>query len=110
MNCTAHKQNGQACKAPAIRGANVCRVHGGSAPQVKAAARRRLLELIDPALVRLGEALDSDDERIRIQAIREVLSRTGIDEPIQIEVIPDANLIREWIEALEADLNDVDSR
>lgn len=33
---------GERCRQPAIRGADVCRIHGGSAPQVKAAAKRRL--------------------------------------------------------------------
>jgi len=42
VRCTARRQDGQPCRAMAARGANVCRVHGGSAPQVKAAAKRRL--------------------------------------------------------------------
>jgi len=42
--CTAHRTDGTPCGAWAIRGGYVCRMHGGSAPQVKAAARRRLWE------------------------------------------------------------------
>lgn len=39
------KRTGKQCMMPAIPGGTVCRKHGGSAPQVKAAAnRRRLLE------------------------------------------------------------------
>lgn len=37
------KNSGQQCKQPAIPGGTVCRYHGGGAPQVKAAAARRLL-------------------------------------------------------------------
>lgn len=37
------KRTGQQCKRPAIPGGKVCRYHGGGAPQVKAAAERRLL-------------------------------------------------------------------
>lgn len=40
--CTAKaKSSGRQCRQPAVDGATVCRVHGGSAPQVLAAARRR---------------------------------------------------------------------
>lgn len=39
MNCTAHKQDGTPCKAPAIKGTNVCRVHGGAAVAKVQAAR-----------------------------------------------------------------------
>lgn len=42
MKCERHKTNGEPCRSWAIKGANVCRVHGGAAGQVKrkAAARR----------------------------------------------------------------------
>lgn len=39
--CTGHKANGQPCKNPAIKGANVCRNHGGSIPRVRARAAVR---------------------------------------------------------------------
>lgn len=38
--CEAHRRDGARCRAPAIPGGYVCRVHGGSAPQVRASARR----------------------------------------------------------------------
>lgn len=38
--CTAHTKRGP-CKAAPIKGGTVCVAHGGRAPQVKAAARRR---------------------------------------------------------------------
>lgn len=69
MKCSARKSNGEPCGAWAIRGGTVCRVHGGSAPAVKAAAARRLEEAkasaaattlglpveIDPHAALLGE-------------------------------------------------------
>lgn len=44
MKCKAKKTDGSPCKAWAIKGGEVCRVHGGRAPQVKAAAARNLAE------------------------------------------------------------------
>lgn len=42
--CCASKTRGGRCGQYAIRGAIVCRTHGGSAPQSREAARRRLFE------------------------------------------------------------------
>jgi hypothetical protein len=42
--CSAHSRTGNQCKRFAIPGAIVCRYHGGMAPQVRAAADRRLVE------------------------------------------------------------------
>lgn len=42
--CTASRSNGQPCNKPPVRGAMVCATHGGSAPQVKAAAAARVAE------------------------------------------------------------------
>jgi hypothetical protein len=43
QQCEAHRRDGARCTAPAIEGHHVCRVHGGSAPQVRRAARRNQL-------------------------------------------------------------------
>lgn len=44
VRCSAHRSNGQPCRAYAIIGGRVCRAHGGAAPQVRAAAERRILQ------------------------------------------------------------------
>lgn len=44
MKCSAHKSNGDPCGNWAIKGAKVCKNHGGRAPQVKAKAGVRILE------------------------------------------------------------------
>ena len=45
QRCTATlRKSGRPCQLPAIRGAMVCRLHGGNAPQVRAAAAYRLYE------------------------------------------------------------------
>lgn len=55
VRCRAKaKRSGQPCKLWAIRGGAVCRAHGGAAPQVRAAARRR---------VALAEAAARGDRR-----------------------------------------------
>jgi hypothetical protein len=46
---------------PPIRSRGVCRLHGGEAPQVKAAVKRRLDQAADALVARLlGFALDGD--------------------------------------------------
>lgn len=57
MKCTAHKKSGAPCGKEAIAGGNVCRFHGGAASQVKAAAKLRLLALVNPALAVLARSL-----------------------------------------------------
>lgn len=42
--CSAHNSAGLQCGKAPMNGATVCRTHGGSAPQVKAAAEERQLE------------------------------------------------------------------
>lgn len=44
QRCTAHRTNGEPCRAWAVRGATVCVTHGGAAPAVRAAAARRVAE------------------------------------------------------------------
>lgn len=80
MICTASRTGGQKCKAHAIAGATVCRVHGGSAPQVIDAARRRILAAADPVAARLiSIALNKKTKHPdAMVAIREVLNRAGL--------------------------------
>lgn len=44
VRCRAHRKSGERCKRYAIAGGWVCMAHGGAAPQVRAAALRRLEE------------------------------------------------------------------
>ena len=55
--CTAHSsRTGEPCKAWPVRGATVCRKHGGGAPQVRAAAEKRLQEQRAAEVARRGVA------------------------------------------------------
>lgn len=116
MKCQAHSRDGtgKPCGKHALKGATVCASHGGSAPQVRAAAMQRLLAAADPVaaeLVRL--ATKSEDEKVRLAACRDLLDRVAVSSPKQIEVLPDPTLVKSWIDALEADLaehDDADAR
>lgn len=59
----------------------MCPTHGGSAPQVRAAAQARLLTAADPAVAVLVELLTSPEERVRLQAAKAVLDRVNLDGP-----------------------------
>jgi hypothetical protein len=52
--CTARsKRTGKRCRAPSMLGGNVCRAHGGAAPQTRAKAQRRLVQAADVLVQRL---------------------------------------------------------
>jgi hypothetical protein len=108
--CTANKVNtGERCKAPAIKGGVVCRVHGGAAKQVKKAAKERLLELVDPALAALHKVLSRPDvdDAVKVRAALGILDRTGFRQGVDLNVT-----VSEWDKGiteavlLERDLDD----
>ena len=71
VKCKARKQDGTACGAYPIRGAEVCRVHGGRAPQVKAAAARRLAaQAAEQAVRTLGLAVDISPTEALLEEVR----------------------------------------
>lgn len=57
-----------------------CRVHRGSAPQVRTAAKRRLDQAADALVQKLpGFALDGEaTDAVALQAIRDALDRAGL--------------------------------
>jgi hypothetical protein len=85
--CTADTQAGKPCRRYAIRGGNVCRVHGGAAPQVKAKARRRLDEAADRmARELLNIATGAESEAVKLAAVRDALDRAGLAAKTAVEV------------------------
>lgn len=44
MQCGARTRSGAPCKTPVVRGSTRCRMHGGSSPQAREKAKRRLIE------------------------------------------------------------------
>jgi hypothetical protein len=82
--CVAHK-NGEQCKNAAIKGATVCRFHGGAAPHVKRAARARLENAADlMAKQLLGIAIGAESEAVKLAAIRDALDRAGLRPPSEV--------------------------
>lgn len=69
--CTATSRSGNQCKLPAVPGATVCRVHGGAAPQVKAAANRRLeYATAQQAATQLGLKIDTSPQQALIDEVQ----------------------------------------
>src|SRR5437763_10144286 len=48
--CTATNRDGERCRRSPILGGTVCPFHGGGTPQARAAARQRLLGLVEPVI------------------------------------------------------------
>jgi hypothetical protein len=65
------------CAAPAIPGATVCVMHGGSKKAVRAHAERRLLAEVDPTIDRLVVLRDQDEDlKVAFGASTQILNRT----------------------------------
>lgn len=107
--CKAVKSNGVRCGNPPIKGATVCRMHGGSAPQVRKKAAERLLAASDSLMAALLKiATSAESEGVRLAAIKDALDRAGFapaqmvklglaqDDPfteLLNEILSDPNLI-----------------
>lgn len=85
--CGKRTKAGTPCQKSPIRGGTVCRLHGGAAPQVKRAAKLRLLELVDPAIATLARIMaTSDNEALRLKAADSILDRGGLPKGAQVTV------------------------
>ncbi|KKK05546.1 hypothetical protein [Micromonospora sp. HK10] len=100
--CTAENRHGEPCELAPIKGGTVCHKHGGSARQVKNAARRRLNALAEPAVALLSRILEDDrdlkaGDKERIRAAIAVLDRTGHgpSAKVEMEERPWERLLRE---------------
>lgn len=79
VRCKAHKStNGEPCKNFAIRGAVVCRNHGGATPQVKRKAKERLADLVDPAIAKLQRLIEDEISSVALGACKDILDRNGL--------------------------------
>lgn len=86
--CSATNRQGNRCGQAAIPGGFVCRFHGGSAPQVRAAARRRLMALAPKALDTIAKLLDAESESVRYRASADLLDRLGLSAAQEHVLVP----------------------
>lgn len=84
--CKAHSSvTGQPCRSYAIVGGAVCVAHGGRAPQVREAARRRVLQMVPDALDGMAVLAGifegvpgAKNENVRQKALADILDRAGL--------------------------------
>lgn len=95
--CSAHsKRSGKPCTQPAIAGGTVCRMHGGSAPQVQAAARERLMALQPLAIQTLHSLLNRGEfPTVQLGAARDVLDRTEGKATETLQISATVNVIND---------------
>lgn len=118
--CTAtSKRSGDRCRNAPRRGATVCRMHGGSAPQVVRSARQRLAAMVDPALDALhaivtGESVIEYDDKgrayvvgtadaDRLRAATAILDRTGYHARLGLDVDAAAEELGALLDELAAE-------
>ena len=103
--CTAKaKSTQEQCGNPPVVGTAVCRIHGGSAPQVKEAGVRRMMkDLLGPAMVEIGRIIREPDvaDNVKFSAIKDLLDRTGYKPVTQIELIPSEEQVQGWIDSFD---------
>lgn len=103
--CTANsKQTGERCKNRVIAGAKTCRFHGTAGPQARAAATRRMLDLMDPLLVRLHQIATNPEaaDRDVIRIWENVCDRFGWPRGVEVN----ADEVRTAIEQRLAELDE----
>lgn len=88
VRCNGHKRNGERCQKPAMKGATVCRTHGGATRHVQRKARQRLEDASDRmAKQLLGIATDENvSPETRLKAIVNALDRGVGRAPATVEV------------------------
>ena len=68
--CTSRTRDGDRCKNPPLPGQEVCRMHGGSSPQARAAAQRRLQTAAAQAAAhRLGVPIETSPQQALLDEV-----------------------------------------
>lgn len=109
--CNATNRQGAQCGKKAIPGGRVCRLHGGAAPQVQAAALNRIREARDLALTRLHESLAEDeflDPRMLLDVVTRLTDKVELMEGRATDRTESVHLeVREIRATIDAKLNDL---
>ncbi|STZ58800.1 Uncharacterised protein [Mycolicibacterium tokaiense] len=84
--CVGHKRDGNQCQKLAIKGATVCRTHGGATRHVKAAARVRIENAQNKLVGKLIQFAfdDTKPPEVQLRAIRDALDRGGLKPPAEV--------------------------
>lgn len=90
QKCSARTTSGRPCSRWAIVGGTVCTSHGGAAPQVREAARKRILAFAPVALQVLQDIATDPDaaEASRVRAAIDLLDRAGLKVAEEHVLIP----------------------
>lgn len=109
--CSAKNSAGEPCGQWAIAGGYVCVTHGGNLENVREAARKRLLDLVAPAISAVEDVINdkSTSASDRLRASSMVLNRTGFSEKteVTIEARPWENMVKSVGIVREVDDSDV---
>ena len=84
--CSATNRMGIQCGKSAMLGQKICHMHGGKAPQNIRAAKKRMLEMADGAMLALQDAIDNGDHKESVSAARIVLDRSGLGPTSTIDL------------------------
>jgi len=101
LKCSGHRTNGDPCKAYAINGGTVCTAHGGSAPQVKAAAALNVAARKAEGL--LAGIIDFDPVTDPIGELQRVAGRAVRLVEVLEPVVADLKRIRYTAQAEQVD-------
>jgi hypothetical protein len=110
--CVARKRDGTPCTANPMRGSAVCRMHGGSAPQVKKKAQERLAHLSDLAVLKEEQLMYDPDvpPAVQLAAAKDVLDRNNLTgkTTIEVEMKPWEKLLNgaDGVDGIVADLSE----
>lgn len=86
--CAARTRAGVPCKRAPIKGAAVCRAHGGAAPQVQRKAQERIAHASDIAVLQILALMQAPDTPapVKLAAARDLLDRANVTGKTTIEV------------------------
>jgi hypothetical protein len=86
--CGRQTRDGKPCNNYALIGATVCMIHGGGTPMAKAAARKRLMMIFEPALMVAYEIMmdDLNEPEVRLKAALAIIDRCGHGPNMKLEV------------------------
>lgn len=86
--CIGRKKDGTPCRRSPIKGATVCRAHGGAAPQVQRKAQERIAHASDVAVLQILALMQAPDTPapVKLAAAKDLLDRANISGRTTIEV------------------------